>query len=146
MKAQKDKASESDKTSESDKASGSDETSGSEKSVELKRDVRIRKDRECGKRQSSRSEKITRDGKDRFPTIISEISAADKPSAGYCEGQDEAVMEFVQGCFRGEVFHILEKKKKTCGSVFICRDPPGVGKTLLAETGAEYLGKKDDCI
>ena len=27
------------------------------------------------------------------------------------KGQDEAVMEFVQGCFRGEVFHILEKEK-----------------------------------
>ena len=27
------------------------------------------------------------------------------------KGQDEAVMEFVQGCFRGEVFHILEKRK-----------------------------------
>ena len=57
------------------------------------------------------------------------------------KGQDEAVMEFVQGCFRGEVFHILEKRKRPA-AVFLFAGPPGVGKTLLAETGAEYLGKK----
>ena len=32
--------------------------------------------------------------------------------------------------------------QKTPAAVFLFAGPPGVGKTLLAETGAEYLGKK----
>ncbi len=141
MKAQKDKASESDKTSESDKASGLDEASGSEKSVELKETSgsekieNAEKDNHPGVKKSPETEKID------FRQLSVKYQQLTSRLLDTVKGQDEAVMEFVQGCFRGEVFHILEKRKRPA-AVFLFAGPPGVGKTLLAETGAEYLGKK----
>ena len=141
MKAQKDKASESDKTSESDKASGLDEASGSEKSVELKETSgsekieNAEKDNHPGVKKSPETEKID------FRQLSVKYQQLTSRLLDTVKGQDDAVMAFVQGCFRGEVFHILEKRKRPA-AVFLFAGPPGVGKTLLAETGAEYLGKK----
>ena len=135
MKAQKDKASESDKTSESDEASGSKksaelkETSGSEKIENAE------KANHPGVKRSPETEKID------FRQLSVKYQQLTSRLLDTVKGQDEAVMEFVQGCFRGEVFHILEKRKRPA-AVFLFAGPPGVGKTLLAETGAEYLGKK----
>lgn len=135
MKAQKDKASESDKTSESDEASGSKksaelkETSGSEKIENAE------KANHPGVKRSPEMEKID------FRQLSVKYQQLTSRLLDTVKGQDEAVMEFVQGCFRGELFHILEKRKRPA-AVFLFAGPPGVGKTLLAETGAEYLGKK----
>ncbi len=47
------------------------------------------------------------------------------------KGQEQAVLKFVQGCFHWELSETQ--------TYFFFFGPPGVGKTLLAETAAEYL-------
>ena len=56
------------------------------------------------------------------------------------KGQDAAVAKFVQGCYQGELLKSVEKRKQP-QSYFFFFGPPGVGKTLLAETAAETLGR-----
>ena len=114
MKAQKDKASESDKTSESDEASGSKksaelkETSGSEKIENAE------KANHPGVKRSPEMEKID------FRQLSVKYQQLTSRLLDTVKGQDEAVMEFVQGCFRGELFHILEKRKRPAAAFTAC--------------------------
>lgn len=55
------------------------------------------------------------------------------------KGQDEAVFKFVRGVFQGQIFKNTEKHKGP-RAYFFFFGPPGVGKTLLAETAAENMG------
>lgn len=55
------------------------------------------------------------------------------------KGQNDAVREFVQGCFQGEVLK-NSGRRKTPKAFFLFVGPPGVGKTLLAQTAADSLG------
>ncbi|MBI4865213.1 MAG: AAA family ATPase, partial [Candidatus Riflebacteria bacterium] len=56
-------------------------------------------------------------------------------------GQDHAVLAFVEGLFNAEVLAAADTDRRAPRGVFVFAGPPGVGKTLLAETGAVYLGR-----
>ncbi|MFZ5903260.1 MAG: AAA family ATPase [Chloroflexota bacterium] len=54
-------------------------------------------------------------------------------------GQDHAVHSFVEGLFNSEIVANGEANRKRPRAIFIFAGPPGVGKTYLAELGAEAL-------
>lgn len=56
------------------------------------------------------------------------------------KGQEQAVLKFVRGCFQGELFWEREGKN-TPVAYFFFFGPPGVGKTLLAETAAGNMSR-----
>lgn len=56
-------------------------------------------------------------------------------------GQDHAVHTFVEGLFNAEVVAHSDTGRKRPTAIFVFAGPPGVGKTYLAELGAEQLGR-----
>lgn len=56
-------------------------------------------------------------------------------------GQDHAVHTFVEGLFNSEIVAYADVNRKRPKAVFAFAGPPGVGKTYLAELGAEALGR-----
>lgn len=56
-------------------------------------------------------------------------------------GQDHAVHCFVEGIFNSEVLSSADVNRRAPRGIFVFAGPPGVGKTFLAECGAEILGK-----
>lgn len=59
--------------------------------------------------------------------------------ADVVKGQDSAVIKFIKGYAQGELLRLSENKKAP-RSYFFFFGPPGVGKTLLANTAADALG------
>lgn len=57
------------------------------------------------------------------------------------KGQDQAVMQFVQGCFQAQI-RTSSADRTTPAAVFLLMGPPGVGKTLLAMTAAKKMQKQ----
>ena len=57
------------------------------------------------------------------------------------KGQDSAVIKFVKGYYQKELLRSIDKRN-TPHAYFFFFGPPGVGKTLLAETAADALGIK----
>ncbi len=55
------------------------------------------------------------------------------------KGQDAAIIKFVKGYNQTELLSGVEKKDRP-GAVFFFFGPPGVGKTLTADTAAKILG------
>ena len=53
-------------------------------------------------------------------------------------GQDMAIMQYVRECFQSELIRVEGKKGPK--ATFLFAGPPGVGKTFLADTAAEYMG------
>lgn len=58
------------------------------------------------------------------------------------KGQRHAVEEVVQTIFESEMFSSIDPKRKGPLATFLFTGPSGVGKTLLATTCAEFLGRK----
>lgn len=56
------------------------------------------------------------------------------------KGQDHTIAKFVQGCYQGELL-IGKESRRQPQAYFFFFGPPGVGKTFLAETAAENLGR-----
>lgn len=56
-------------------------------------------------------------------------------------GQDQAVHTFIEGLFNAEVVAQADEQRKRPKAIFAFAGPPGVGKTYLAELGAEALGR-----
>ncbi len=56
-------------------------------------------------------------------------------------GQDHAVHAFVEGLFNSEIVAYADASRKRPKAIFAFAGPPGVGKTFLAELGAEALGR-----
>lgn len=55
-------------------------------------------------------------------------------------GQNHAVHTVAEGLFNAEVLAAADTDRKRPRAIFTFAGPPGVGKTLLAETAAEQLG------
>lgn len=55
-------------------------------------------------------------------------------------GQDHAVHAFAEGLFNAQFVGAADQHRKGPRAVFVFAGPPGVGKTMLAELGAECLG------
>ncbi len=56
-------------------------------------------------------------------------------------GQDHAIHTFVEGLFNSEIVAYADVNRKRPKAIFAFAGPPGVGKTFLAELGAEALGR-----
>lgn len=56
-------------------------------------------------------------------------------------GQDHAIHAFVEGLFNSEIVAYADVNRKRPKAIFAFAGPPGVGKTFLAELGAEALGR-----
>jgi ATP-dependent metalloprotease FtsH len=56
-------------------------------------------------------------------------------------GQDQAVHDFVEGLFNVEVVGATDMTRQKPAGLFVFAGPPGVGKTYLAELGADHLDR-----
>lgn len=56
-------------------------------------------------------------------------------------GQDHAIYSFLEGLFNAEIVAAADEKRRRPKGIFVFAGPPGVGKTFLAETAANTIGK-----
>jgi len=92
----------------------------------------------------ARHEKIEEDlgpiSEDELAELIRNAKKIQQGLTSTIFGQDHAINAFTAGCFQAELMkrtrNITGKPKAT----FLFAGPPGVGKTFLAERGAELLG------
>lgn len=97
--------------------------------------------------EAENAEPVTEDAEDReklvgrraFQEMITSSKKLYSNLLSKVKGQDEAIRTFVEGYFQSEVFRAKEQQKKP-SAVFLFAGPPGVGKTYLAETAADFLG------
>lgn len=99
-------------------------------------DAPVSKEVEAAKEEAKKAEPNNAD----FYKISEQYRNLSSALFDVVHGQEQAVSKFVQGCFQGEVLS-REEKRKCPMAYFFFFGPPGVGKTLLAETAAEYLKK-----
>jgi cell division protease FtsH len=55
-------------------------------------------------------------------------------------GQNQAVQDLIEGLYNSQVTGVADSKRTKPLAVFVFAGPPGVGKTYLANTTAEFLG------
>ena len=78
-----------------------------------------------------------RESKD-LAILVSNTEALRENLRNHIIGQDAAVMKFVDSYFNSEIRFQSENKKKAPKNTVLFAGTPGVGKTYLAETFAEY--------
>ena len=78
-------------------------------------------------------------GKERFEKLTQLARSLRVSLLSEVMGQEEPIREFVQGCYQGTVLASSGKREKP-KAAFLFVGPPGVGKTLLAQTAAKSLG------
>jgi len=120
-----------------------EERKAEEAAKEASGETTSEKEEEPAKKQSSGDEKKEK-SEEKEPLSLVELSKYYRNLNGtlldVVKGQDGAVMKFVQGCFQSELLKDSEKGKHPRANFFFF-GPPGVGKTLLAETAAEIMGR-----
>ena len=70
--------------------------------------------------------------------LVTNTEALREHLLGSIIGQDAAIMKFVDSYFNSEIKYHSENKKKSPKNVVLFTGTPGVGKTYLAETFADY--------
>lgn len=85
-----------------------------------------------------RSKKAYFTARDRFLYLSGKYANVYEQLIGKVVGQDYAVHEFVQACFDAELY---ENDPNHPQAAFLFAGPPGVGKTFLARSVAEVLGR-----
>ena len=90
-------------------------------------------------KESSGNPEVESDEKRDFFSLSEKYRNLSTALLDVVKGQERAVLKFVQGHYQGELLKRTEKNKSP-RSYFFFFGPPGVGKTLLAETAAEVLG------
>ena len=78
-------------------------------------------------------------GKEKFQKLAEQFRKLRIDLLASVKGQQDPVMEFVQGLYQAEVLTNADTRR-TPKAVFLFVGPPGVGKTFLAENAAENLG------
>ncbi len=77
--------------------------------------------------------------KDKLADLVAWSKKAQSDLKKIIHGQDYAIDTFVNGCFQCELRDLMGAEKKKPGAIFVFAGPPGVGKTFLAQMGAETL-------
>ncbi len=78
-------------------------------------------------------------GTERLAAIVKRTREVQKVLLENIYGQDNAVNTFVSGFFQAELTSLYGNKTRRPRATFLFAGPPGVGKTFLAESAAEFL-------
>ena len=118
---------------------GSEKKEEKKETKEAKRSSDSIDKKEDGKSDKKEDKKSEKKDEPQDLTALSEkYRALSSALLDVVKGQDHAVLKFVQGYNQGELLKQTERGKHP-RSYFFFFGPPGVGKTLLAETAAEAL-------
>jgi cell division protease FtsH len=82
-----------------------------------------------------------RDDLSSFAQLTSRLRKLRKSLQERIFGQDHAIEAFIEGLFDAEITADADKQRRAPRSVFVFAGPPGVGKTFLAEAGADALSR-----
>lgn len=100
---------------------------------------------ECYQDDLHRAEKalekqeLEKNPKLRISRLIERVKNAQRELLDRVYGQDKAVNVFTEGYFQAEMLALTDPTRQRPRATFLFAGPPGVGKTLLAETAAKIL-------
>lgn len=131
----------------SDVAEETEESDGEQPGI----DTELFDDEDIPERPASRSDALyerffakrkpqAKDVPKTLPEILKMVEDLRKALSEKIMGQDHAVEEFASGLYSAEIHTRNGKQRNKPRAVFLFAGPPGVGKTYLAETAANFLG------
>lgn len=130
-------AGEEEKTASSASEKESDRIAAREEEKEAEQEEPTDASQKAGSSVREKHNKKT--GKERFQKFSKDYHSLRQMLLEKIKGQRGPIAEFLQGCYQGEVLS-FEEKRPNPKNVFLFVGPPGVGKTLLAQTAADLLG------